>query len=240
MNTIYWTPRTYYILENIVTEKKYLGQTTKFVGVDYFGSGTYWKNHCEKYGGISSKTVKVVFSKYFEKRQLAERWLRSFEKKNPKYWLLDEWANQVPETIEDSPFLGPFVNRKRIETGTHNFLGESNPVHKRVESGELSAATFEMNRKRVEAGIHHWLGESNPSHKRIKEGTHNFIGLNEKRVENGSHNFLKIQCVDLFGNTVSIEKERYENIKASSDSDKNKPYVHINSKEGKRRRNASG
>ena len=69
--------------------------------------------------------------------------------------------------------------RKRVENGTHPFLGgETN--RKRVEKGTHPFLGGESNLKRVEKGTHNFLGENNPSHKRVADGTHNFLGKGEK------------------------------------------------------------
>jgi len=57
-------------------------------------------------------------------------------------------------------FLGPEINKKRVENGTHNFLGSS------------------LQNKRVQEGTHPFLGN-----KFAKEN-------NKKRLNNGTHHFL--------------------------------------------------
>lgn len=74
------------------------------------------------------------------------------------------------------------LNRKRVEDGTHNFLGPEN-----------SKTT---QRKRVDKGVHHFLGgdlQSKINKKRIEEGSHHLLGgkiqkeLALKRLRNGTH-----------------------------------------------------
>jgi len=65
-------------------------------------------------------------------------------------------------------------NCKRLKNGTHNFVGGSQPIHKRVASGEHQKMVREMNNKRVREGIHHWLGTNNPVHQNIANGSHPF------------------------------------------------------------------
>lgn len=77
------------------------------------------------------------------------------------------------------------INLKRVENGTHPFLG-----------GDVSRA---INKKMVEDGTHPFLGgdiSRATTKKRIEDGTHHFLGgeiqreSNRKRVENGTHHLL--------------------------------------------------
>lgn len=70
---------------------------------------------------------------------------------------------------------------KRVVDGTHNFLGDRNPVHKLVADG-----------------VHHLQGgdvQRRSNSKRILDGTHNFLDSNFQRdvaltrLINGTHNF---------------------------------------------------
>lgn len=56
-------------------------------------------------------------------------------------------------------------NKRRIENGTHHFLGD----------GEFQRS---VQRKNIDSGSHHFVGDKNPSHKRIKDGTHHLLGPN--------------------------------------------------------------
>lgn len=89
--------------------------------------------------------------------------------------------------VEDGThnFLGPESNRKRIENGTHNFLG-----------GEIPRKT---QRRRVAAGVHHFLGgeiSGKTSRRRVADGTHPFLGPensrknNLRRMTEGTHHFI--------------------------------------------------
>lgn len=71
---------------------------------------------------------------------------------------------------------------KRIEDGTHHFLGAKNPVHQRVADG-----------------THHLQGgaiQKRNNTKRIFEGTHHFLGgeisrrVQQQLIESGKHHFL--------------------------------------------------
>lgn len=91
-------------------------------------------------------------------------------------------------------------NRKRIENGTHHFLGgeiQRKTQKKRVENGTHHLLGPEFNRKRVENGNHNFLGGEaarKNAKKRVEDGTHHLLGgeiqrkNNLKRVENGTHN----------------------------------------------------
>ncbi len=63
------------------------------------------------------------------------------------------------------------INKKRIENGTHNFLGST------------------LNKKRIEDGTHNFLG-STLNKKRIEDGTHNLIGRVPCIDKNG--NFVSV------------------------------------------------
>ena len=85
-------------------------------------------------------------------------------------------VNQSPD--ERSAFMQK-VNIKRVEEGTHQFLGERNPSHKRVAEG-----------------THHFIGgqiAKRAAAVRINSGTHNFQGPdnNKSRLDDGTHLFLK-------------------------------------------------
>jgi hypothetical protein len=120
-------------------------------------------------------------------------------------------------------------NIERLLNGTHNLLGDSNPVHKMIDAGTHHWLGGELQRnqqnKRVEDGVHQWLGgdlqkkwaaeqikagthifvgDSNPSKLRSKAGTHHFLGESNpvhKQLANGTHNFL---------GKDSIIKEKWE------------------------------
>ena len=59
-----------------------------------------------------------------------------------------EMTDEVKEKISKAARK---TQRKRIEEGTHNFLGKNNPSHKRVENGTHPFLGPENNRKRIEA-----------------------------------------------------------------------------------------
>jgi len=115
-----WTPRYYYVMQNITSNKKYIGQTTQKI-TKYLGSGTYWKPHCKKYGGYKKSNIALLEYKWFTNEQEAKEWLDKFEEINPKYWLLEDWANQCPENTKDNPFYGPDINKNKMKNGTHPF-----------------------------------------------------------------------------------------------------------------------
>lgn len=89
------------------------------------------------------------------------------------------------------PFLGGEesrkINTKRINEGTHNFLGPS------------------LNDKRVNDGTHHFLGNK-INQNRIKEGTHNFLGPNANlnRLSLGTHPSQIHKTCEYCNKTTSI------------------------------------
>ena len=174
-----WKPRTYYILENIQSGKKYIGQTVQDI-THYLGSGAYWIPHCKKHGGYNRDNISIVHSKLYESKEDAQQYLDEFKKTNVDYWQTSnkEWANLCEENTEDSPLTGGEitrrVNAKRVADGTHNLLGGENV------------------RKQVADGTHHWLGPEN-NNKRVADGTHPFLGPenSRRRMEDGTHNCLE-------------------------------------------------
>lgn len=257
-NSIYsWKPRTYYIIRNITSGKKYIGQTTKNME-SYLGSGSYWKNHCKKHGGYCRENIEIVFKKKFNFENEAKLFLKNFEKQNPEYWLQENkiWANQVRENTENSPFFGKdntsnqlkncrhvSQTKTHLKKGTHNFFG-----------GDIQR---NQNLKRVEKRTHNFLkenatedfllkkreGNRKSVQKKIGEGTfHLSSGEIQKksakeRLANGTHNFSNnfgtIAVYDKNGKYKRITTELYyseNHLDAES-----RMYVSISSKEGKKR-----
>jgi hypothetical protein len=70
-------------------------------------------------------------------------------------------ATRISEylTPEEKSKLMILENKRRIEEGTHNWLGKNNYRHERIANG-----------------TDHMMGEGNPAHKRVEDGTHNFLG----------------------------------------------------------------
>lgn len=79
---------------------------------------------------------------------------------------------------------------KRINQGTHHFLGENNPVHKQLANGTHNF--IGLNEKRVANGTHNFSGGNNPSKLKVADGTHHLLGpeANAKRIADGTHHFL--------------------------------------------------
>ena len=181
-----WKPRTYYILENIQSGKKYIGQTVQDIN-HYLGSGQYWKPHCKKHGGYTRDNIKIVYSKFYESKEEAQQYLDEFKETNVDYWQRSnkEWANLCEENTEDCTFTGGEITRRgnanRIADGTHHFLG-----------GEISRR---VHAKRVADGTNVFLGgeiQRRSNLKRVADGTHPFLSGEEvrKRVADGTHVFL--------------------------------------------------
>ena len=197
-NSIYhsaeWIPRTYYILENNTSGKKYIGQTRQNMN-KYRGSGKYWKTHCAAHGGQTTENITVLFNKIFESSVNAAAFLADFEKNNPNYWMKanNEWANLVPETIDDSPLYNAEIARKaakdRLENGTHNFLCK------------VTARKNSM--RRVMDGTHNFMGDgtfqSQIQHTRVANGTHPFLDgthsskAHARRLDDGTHHMIQLR-----------------------------------------------
>ena len=125
---------TIYILRNKTTGKRYIGYTTQNIE-SYLGSGSYWKNHCSAYGGHTRENIDTEWHDTFDHASGLD-FLSNFEEQYPEYWLSEEWANQVPETLEKSafkgnmktifeskgnPFTGGEIQRRAHAEGKHNY-----------------------------------------------------------------------------------------------------------------------
>ena len=108
-------------------------------------------------------------------------------------------------------------NKKLIENGSHNFLGESG-----------SKFATETNKKRISSGTHNLL--------KRKDGT----SVASDRVTSGTHNWLKnkdtVSVVDKNGKVLRIPKEMFWNQKGEKSTCE---YVGITSKEAEKRLNTA-
>jgi hypothetical protein len=104
--------------------------------------------------------------------------------------------------VEKLTELNRQQNRRRIEEGSHNFLGgdiQRATQQRKIENGTHHFLDGEFSRsvqrKRIEGGTHNFLGgkiQTRQNLERVAKGTHPFLGgeLQRKRVEAGTHNFL--------------------------------------------------
>jgi hypothetical protein len=181
-----WKPRTYYILQNITSGKKYIGQTTQNIN-KYLGSGKYWKNHCEQHGGYKRSNITIVSSELYASKETAQQYLDEFKMQNVNYWERDNkiWANLCEENTEDNVFTGGEIQRKtalrRVKDGTHNLLGGETNL-KRVNAGTHNFSGGEIqkasNKNLVAKGTHHLLGgeiQKANAKKQMAAGTHNCL-----------------------------------------------------------------
>lgn len=109
-----WPARSYYILRNKTSGKRYVGQHRGTLE-KYRGSGKKWINHCKKHGGHTVNNIEVVWSKWFTEEGEAIKWLSKFSEENPGYWLNEntDWANQAPESHHTN--LSPMKNSESVE-----------------------------------------------------------------------------------------------------------------------------
>ncbi len=213
----------------------YVGQTVQNIE-KYRGSGPYWKSHCKKNGGYSVDNIEVIWKEFFLEKEKAQQFLDTFMNEEGEYWLSEntKWANDVPETTDDSNFTSTskLIQADLIARGMHHLL-----------SGDIQSRE---NAKRVQNGTHNF---QDPKHieklkdvnkKLIVEGRHVLQDLelkrkvNEARVQNGTHNFLGITCRNKKGEVVSITKEVYY---MQVGEMKDWEYVAVQSKEAKKRKN---
>ena len=145
-----WRPRYYYIKRNKTTNKLYVGQTVQHVE-KYLGSGVDWVKHCIEYGGYNKENIETVWFQMFENESKAQEFLNSFEEQNPNYYMEENktWANMVPETTEDSPFMQPMPDnmKKKIsktltgakkETSTKNKMSKSKKKNRYINDGSVN------------------------------------------------------------------------------------------------------
>ena len=141
-----------------------------------------------QYPGISDEALNAV-----------ERWkIRQLQTVSPKGCNLTEGGDSGKPSEETCQKLSE-SNSKRVEDGTHHFLGgemQREAQRRRVEDGTHRFLGGEIQRRRVADGTHNFLGESNPSQKRVEDGTHHLLGGEvsrrnaRKRLEDGTHHFL--------------------------------------------------
>ena len=116
MIVLLWRPRWYYVMRNMTTGMRYVGQTYNLTTRSYCGSGQYWVAHCAKHGGYGRKNIEVVEKFWAEDEAQAQQWLDAFEAKNPGYYERSNtaWANRAKETTGNSAFCG-VAPEKRVE-----------------------------------------------------------------------------------------------------------------------------
>jgi hypothetical protein len=123
-------------------------------------------------------------------------------------------AGKMRYTPEEISKLNSLAAKKKVDNGTHPWLGDNNPSIKRIkdkthlflnvewqkektrkslENGTHNFLGGQIQRDRLEKGIHHFLGDTNPSVVQSKNGTHPWQGgnhqkeLNKKLLEEGRH-----------------------------------------------------
>jgi hypothetical protein len=229
-----WKPRTYYILENKTSGKKYIGQTIQDIN-KYLGSGKYWKNHCKQHGGYKRSNITIVSSKLYTSKETAQQYLDEFKFQNVNYWERDNkiWANSCEENTADSALAGGEISgrasRQRVNAGTHNLLGGEN-ARQRVNAGthNFQDSAFQRKNKehiqnRLDAGTHNLLGGEN-ARQRVKAGTHNFLGGEiqkasaKKLIAAGTHNCLTVHTCPHCGKVgkgASMFRWHFDNCKST-------------------------
>jgi len=101
--------------------------------------------------------------------------------------------------------LSTLSNNERVKNKTHNFLGDNNPSHRRVEEGTHNlqgngSLQRNVQEERVRNGTHHFLGgtlQKRLARKRIEDGSHHFLSGDRQRelamqqLQENRHNFTK-------------------------------------------------
>jgi len=186
---------------------KYFGKTVSKNIEKYQGSGLYWTRHLKQH---NVKADHLWNSDWYYDTSII-RFALKFSYMN-NIAESKEWANLGPENGINGGVNNGTIdsNRKRLESGTHNFLDpeflkENN--RKRLESGTHNFLDSEFHKKyvidvqnkMVKDGTHCLLsGEIQRKQclDMVEAGTHPFLGgevsrkTNEKRLKEGTHNFV--------------------------------------------------
>ena len=116
-------------------------------------------------------------------------------------------APRLKMTLKEISLLCSLAQKKRVEDGSHNFLGpELNK--KRINDGSHNFLGPELNQKRINDGSHHFLMREDgtslgkyANQKSIEYGTNKFLDekwqkeKTKKAIKKGTHNFLqKVKC----------------------------------------------
>jgi hypothetical protein len=117
-----------YLKTHNKTGLKYLGKTTQDP-FKYPGSGKIWKDHIKKHG--HDITTKILFEtddldKFIKIAIYYSRSLKVVES--------EEFANLMIEKGDGAP-AGHNYNILKVIDGTHHWLGDKNPSHKRIKEG---------------------------------------------------------------------------------------------------------
>ena len=140
-----------------------------------------------QYPGISDEALNAV-----------ERWkIRHLQTLSPGGFNLTEGGEGGNPSEETRQKISE-SNYKRVDEGTHHFLGgeiSRRTNKKRVDEGTHHFLGGEVNKNRVADGTHHLLGgeiQRRTNKKRVDEGTHHFLGgeVNKNRVADGTHHLL--------------------------------------------------
>lgn len=123
--------------------------------------------------------------------------------KNGDYYACIAIGKRMNKTKEELSKLATDENLKRVQNGTHPWLG-GNEVNKRVKNGthhllkrpDGSSIGKETQQRLVDNGTHHWIGDGSfqrgVQKRLVENGTHNFIGspYAKEMYNNGTHPFL--------------------------------------------------
>ena len=158
---------TIYCLENHLTDKMYIGQTTDFND----RMRKYATGHCHKGAlrnailkyGWKHFSVKVVEEIPVEDLDEAERfWIAFLDTKAPKgYNLTDggDGSTGFKHTSETRELLRE-IALKRVDEGTHHF--------------QVDNPATAVHREKLNDGTHNFL-VNHPNERRLNDGTHNFL-----------------------------------------------------------------
>lgn len=149
-------------------------------------------------------------------------------------FLIAKRMKQLPKEISEiAQKAGKLSAQKRLENGTHNFLGDNNWINKAKNEGKNIDTHFYKTEKgkKVRRQLNQQM---------YNKGTNRFYDPHDcskrqkKLVEDGNHNLKgSVTCRNKKGVVIQIPKNIYH----SQYSDKNKwEYVSINSKEGRFRK----
>ena len=120
-------PTVLYIMQHTITKKKYFGKTVRIDDSSYIGSGTYWQNHCKKYG--KQHVIRLWRSEIFFDKEECKDFALSFSE---LFDIMnsDEWANIIPEDGMDGHAVGYKLDEEVKNKISKSLTGKPNPKTK--------------------------------------------------------------------------------------------------------------
>jgi len=180
----------------------YIGSHMGSLDDNYHGSSIRFKRAYKK-RLLDFKRHIIYYHQINDHKSLLEKeqyWLDmiKFEELGIRYYNLKKSASGIDSKTATK------INNERVKNGTHHYLGNNNPIHKRTIKGKNPLSGGEITRKRMKEGKLAWQqpGWVNPlsgngdiqrknNKDRLDNGTHNFL----HSMNNGTHpSLIKLTC----------------------------------------------